>query len=382
MAEVVAIQHDGVMLSLFSEAVGLSKGQWVRTEGDEYRIPLSDQLLGRMVDGLGRVTDGAPFEPKCYRSLHAMPPEPMNRQLISQPMPLGVRALDAMLTCGVGQRVGIFAAPGGGKSTLLGMLCAGAEADVIVLALVGERGREVREFTDTVLSAEARKKCVLVVATSERPALERLKASYTATTIAEYFRDMGLNVLLMVDSLTRYARAAREVGLASGEPPVAGGYPPSVFANLPRIVERAGPADSGSITAIYTILVEGDNMNEPVADEVRSLLDGHIILSRKLAERNHYPAIDITASVSRVMHLVTSEEHRQLSGKLRRIMSLYKDIELLVRVGEYQPGNDPEADEALLRWPGIKNFLCQPTDALCDYRTTLMQLQKIISGPC
>ncbi|EMB0358559.1 FliI/YscN family ATPase, partial [Salmonella enterica] len=267
--------------------------------------------------------------------------------------------IDATLTCGRGQRLGIFAAAGGGKSTLLSMLCDGVEADVIVLALVGERGREVREFLEYTLSDYARSRCVTVVATSERAALERLKASFVATTIAEYFRDQGKNVVLMIDSLTRYARAAREVGLSSGEPPVASGFPPSVFATLPRLLERAGNGKVGSITAFYTVLVEGDNMNEPIADEVRSILDGHIVLSRKLAEANHYPAIDVSASVSRVMRQIVTSEHMRLAGHLRTLIALYREIELLVRVGEYREGQDPDADKALRCWPVIQQFLQQ-----------------------
>lgn len=381
-AEVVTVKGEYAFLSPFSSAQGLHCGQWVRSGGSEYTIPLDDSLLGMMVDGLGRPLPGQGTLRKVteHRSLYAEAPEPMSRALIELPMALGVRALDGVLTCGVGQRVGIFAAAGGGKSTLLSMLCDGATADVTVLALVGERGREVREFTELVLSTEARKKSVIVVATSERPALERLKASWTATTIAEYFRDKGLNVLLMVDSLTRYARAAREVGLAAGEPPVSGGFPPSMFAQLPRLLERAGPAQKGSITGIYTVLVEGDNHNEPVADEVRSLIDGHIVLSRKLGESNHYPAIDIGASVSRVMHMVTSARHQALSGKLRRMMGLYREIELLVRVGEYQPGQDPEADEALRRWPQIRTFLCQATNERSDFQQTLALLEQVVEG--
>jgi type III secretion protein N (ATPase) len=377
-AEVVSVTEDGTFISPFSDTRGLKRGQWVRACGHEYRIALSDGMLGTLVDGLGRPLYGETGPVRELRSLSATPPDPMRRQIISEPLPLGVKALDGVLTFAKGQRIGIFAAAGGGKSTLLSMLCDGTRADVIVLALVGERGREVREFVELTLSEEARKRSVIVVATSERPALERLKASWTATTIAEYFRDKGLNVLLLVDSLTRYARAAREVGLASGEPPVAGGFPPSVFANLPRLLERAGPAETGSISAIYTVLVEGDNLNEPVADEVRSLLDGHIVLSRKLAESNHYPAIDVGASVSRVMHMVTSEEHRALAGRLRRMMTLYKEIELLVRVGEYQAGQDPEADEALQRWPRIRQFLCQATDKSVSWADMLQQLRQAV----
>lgn len=381
-AEVVSISGEYAMLSPFASAHGLRCGQWVRSGGSEYTIALGDSLLGMMVDGLGRPLPGQGKLKNVqeHRSLYAPAPDPMSRSLIEHPMVTGVKALDGVLTCGIGQRVGIFAAAGGGKSTLLSMLCDGASADVTVLALVGERGREVREFTELVLSPEARKKSVIVVATSERPALERLKASWTATTIAEYFRDKGLNVMLMVDSLTRYARAAREVGLAAGEPPLSGGFPPSMFAQLPRLLERAGPAKVGSITGIYTVLVEGDNYNEPVADEVRSLIDGHIVLSRKLADNSHYPAIDVGASVSRVIHMVTSDRHRALAGKLRRMMSLYKEIELLVRVGEYQLGHDPESDEALHRWPKIREFLCQQTSESINYEQTLSQLRHAVEG--
>lgn len=382
-AEVVSLQGDSAFLSPFDQATGLQCGQQVYASGAQHKIGLGPFLLGHIVDGLGRSLDGSPpGEVEQWRPLDGPAPDAMSRQLIDTPLPLGVRALDGLLTCGRGQRLGIFAAAGGGKSTLLGMVCDGTAADVVVLALVGERGREVREFLEVVMSPAARQRSVFVIATSDRPALERLKASFTATTIAEYFRDQGLEVLLMVDSLTRYARAAREVGLASGEPPVAGGFPPSVFAMLPRLLERAGPAARGTITAIYTVLVEGDNMNEPVADEVRSILDGHIVLSRKLAEANHYPAIDIAASVSRVMNQITTPAHQQLAGKLRRLMALYREIELLVRVGEFQQGQDAEADEALKRWPLIRQFLCQERDGLCDFEQTLRLLQRVVTGPC
>jgi type III secretion protein N (ATPase) len=378
LAEVVSVTAEGTFISPFSDTAGLHRGQWVRTYGHEYRIALSDDMVGTLVDGLGRPLYGSSGGGGEYRSLSALPPDPMSRTIISEPMPLGVKSLDGVLTFAKGQRMGIFAAAGGGKSTLMSMLCDGTTADVIVIALVGERGREVREFVELTLSEKVRKRSVIVVATSERPAMERLKATWTATTIAEFFRDQGLDVLLLVDSLTRYARAAREVGLASGEPPVSGGFPSSVFANLPRLLERAGPAAYGSISAIYTVLVEGDNLNEPLADEVRSLLDGHIILSRKLAEANHYPAIDIGASASRVMHMVVSEEHRRLAGRLRRLMSLYKEIELLVRVGEYQSGQDAEADDALHRWPFIKAFLCQSTDENVPWQMMLREMQRAV----
>ncbi|ELL0653772.1 FliI/YscN family ATPase [Salmonella enterica] len=358
LAEVVSLQDGYACLSLFDIAVGLRCGTSVVASGAEYQIAVGDFLLGKTLDGLGRLPNSSdiPYGVE-YRPLESAPPDPMERALIEEILPVGVRAIDATLTCGRGQRLGIFAAAGGGKSTLLSMLCDGVEADVIVLALLGERGREVREFLEYTLSDYARSRCVTVVATSERAALERLKASFVATTIAEYFRDQGKNVVLMIDSLTRYARAAREVGLSSGEP--ASGFPPSVFATLPRLLERAGNGKVGSITAFYTVLVEGDNMNEPIADEVRSILDGHIVLSRKLAEANHYPAIDVSASVSRVMRQIVTSEHMRLAGHLRTLIALYREIELLVRVGEYREGQDPDADKALRCWPVIQQFLQQ-----------------------
>lgn len=379
LAEVVSLQNGYAYLSLFDIATGLKCGTPVTASGKEYQIAVGDFLLGHSLDGLGRLSpDLAIPHDAEYRSLNALPPAPMDRALIDTILPVGVRAIDGTLTCGRGQRLGIFAAAGGGKSTLLSMLCDGVEADVIVLALVGERGREVREFLEFTLSEHARSRCVTIVATSERPALERLKASFVATTVAEYFRDQGKNVVLMIDSLTRYARAAREVGLSSGEPPVASGFPPSVFATLPRLLERAGNGKTGSITGFYTVLVEGDNMNEPVADEVRSILDGHIVLSRKLAEANHYPAIDVSASVSRVMRQIATEEHVYLSGYLRKLLALYREIELLVRVGEYKPGQDLEADKALHCWPEIQRFLQQSTGAGQSLSETLALLKAAL----
>jgi len=379
-AEVVAINGDYAMLSPFAEPLGVTTGSRVVPTGSVHQIALGDFLLGRILDGMGQPLDGSPLpEGGELRSLEGAAPNPLTRQLIDTPLPLGVRAIDGILTCGMGQRIGIFAAAGGGKSTLLGMICDGSLADVIVLALIGERGREVREFLEHTLTEEARARCIMVVSTSDRPALERLKAAYTATAISEYFRDRGSNVLLMMDSLTRFARASREIGLAAGEPPAAGGYPPSFFARLPRLLERAGPAEFGSITAIYTVLVEGDNLNEPVSDEVRSILDGHIVLSRKLAQANHYPAIDIAASVSRIMGQVTERDHRDNAGKLRRLMSAWQEIELLVRVGEYQEGQDEEADEAMQRKEAIREFLCQSTTEKNGYEETLELLCQTLN---
>ncbi|HFT5242793.1 TPA: EscN/YscN/HrcN family type III secretion system ATPase [Yersinia enterocolitica] len=384
LAEVVAIEQETALLSPFAASVGLRSGQWVRPLRHTHRVRTGSDLLGRIVDGLGAAIDGGPPLSGHWRELDSLPPDPLTRQPIQRILTTGIRALDGILSCGEGQRVGIFAAAGVGKSTLLSMLCEGSNADVMVLALIGERGREVQEFLDQVLTPQARARTVVVVATSDRPALERLKGLYTATTIAEYFRECGLKVLLMADSLTRYARAAREIGLAAGELPAAGSFPPSVFAALPRLLERAGNSDRGSITAFYTVLVEGDNMNEPVADEVRSLLDGHIVLSRKLAGAGHYPAIDIAASVSRIMPQIVTDEHLALAQKLRRMQACYQEIELLVRVGEYQAGHDPQADEALQRYPAICAFLQQETRLSCDHdainlSSTLAKLAQVLS---
>lgn len=382
-AEVVALEGHSALLSPFAEPIGMCVGSLVEPLGKPHEVAVGPFLLGTVIDGLGRPLDGNAPPGRSERCpLERAAPDPLTRPVIDTPLPLGVRAIDGLLTCGRGQRIGIFAAAGGGKSTLLSMICDGSKnADVIVLALIGERGREVREFLEHTLSAAARKRSVVVVSTSDRPALERLKAAYTATTIAEHFRDQGMDVLLMMDSLTRFARASREIGLAAGEKPAAGSYPPSFFARLPKLLERAGPAAKGSITGIYTVLVEGDNLNEPVADEVRSILDGHIVLSRKLAEANHYPAIDVGASVSRVMSQVVEADHVRLAGRLRRLMASYREIELLVRVGEYQPGHDPEADEALARKDAIRGFLCQPVRELNDFDETLSMLWKTVDGP-
>ncbi len=383
LAEVVAIEQQTALLSPFAASAGLSCGQWVRPLGHTHRVQVGADLLGRILDGLGVPMDSGPPLSGHWCELDRSPPDPLIRQPIQQILTTGIRAVDGLLSCGEGQRLGIFAAAGVGKSTLLSMLCAGSHADVMVLALIGERGREVREFLEQVLTVETRARTVVVVATSDRPALERLKGIYTATRVAEYFRDCGLKVLLMADSLTRYARAAREIGLAAGELPAAGSFPPSVFAALPRLLERAGNSAQGSITAFYTVLVEGDDMNEPVADEVRSLLDGHIVLSRKLAGAGHYPAIDIAASVSRIMPQIVTGEHLALAQKLRQMQTCYQEIELLVRVGEYQAGHDLQADEALARYPAICAFLQQENRLSCNsdavsLKHTLAQLARAL----
>ncbi|TDR76599.1 FliI/YscN family ATPase [Paludibacterium purpuratum] len=381
LAEVIGLAAGDALLSPYREPVGVRVGSFVRPCGARAQIGVGPALLGRVLDALGRPCDGLPApRVESRRSVDTDAPDPMRRLAIDRCLPMGVRAIDTTLTVGLGQRLGIFAPAGCGKSTLLAMLCAGSRADVVVLSLIGERGREVREFLEQVLTPAARAKSVVVVATSDRPALERLKAAATATTIAEYFRDQGCNVLLLVDSLTRYARAVREIGLAAGEPMVGGGYPPSLYAQLPRLLERAGRGETGSITAFYTVLME--DRHDPLAEEVRSLLDGHIVLSRKLAEANHYPAIDVLASISRVMHQVAEPAHRAAAGRLRQLLATWNEVELLLRVGEYQPGQDAETDEAIDRRAKLNALLRQPVDQYCDFADALAQLAQSVGVPC
>ena len=314
-----------------------------------------------------------------FYPIYADPPPAMKRKLITKPISLGLRVLDGLITCGQGQRLGIFAAAGGGKSTLLSSIIKGTNADVCVLALIGERGREVREFIERDLGPEGMKRSVLVVSTSDKSSMERLKAAYTATAVAEYFRDQGRNVLLMMDSVTRFGRAQREIGLATGEPPTRRGFPPSVFSTLPKLMERAGNSDKGSITALYTVLVEGDDMTEPIADETRSILDGHIIISRKLASMNHYPAIDVLSSVSRVMNSIVTQEHKNVAQRVREILAKYAEIELLVQLGEYKQGADPEADFALSHIDKINAFLRQGLSEKSTFDETIKALEQVIA---
>ncbi|GHU00991.1 EscN/YscN/HrcN family type III secretion system ATPase [Betaproteobacteria bacterium] len=379
-AEVVGFIKNVALLTPLGDLQGIAPDTEVIPTGKVHSVPVGKDLLGRVLDGLGVPIDGGPpLMPSGFYPVYADAPNPMTRKLIQRPMPLGLRALDGVLTCGEGQRMGIFAAAGGGKSTLLSSIIKGSAADVCVLALIGERGREVREFIEHDLGVEGRKKAVLVVSTSDRSSMERLKAAYTATAIAEYFRDQRQRVLLLMDSVTRFGRAQREIGLAAGEPPTRRGFPPSVFSTLPRLMERAGNSDKGSITALYTVLVEGDDMTEPIADETRSILDGHIVLSRKLAGANHYPAIDVMASVSRVMGAITDKSHREAAQKLRAILAKYAEIELLVQIGEYQKGNDAEADRALEKIGAVNAFLRQGLDDHPDFETTLAGLKQAVS---
>lgn len=381
MAEVVGFQEDAALLMPLGSFQGLSSSTEVVAQKGAHLLPVGSGLLGRVLDGFGNIIDGRPerFVPEAHYPVSRPAPDPLQRPVIQRPLSLGIRCLDGLLTCGEGQRLGIFAAAGVGKSTLLAQILANTEADVVVLALVGERGREVREFLDLVLDEKAREKSVVVVSTSDRPCMERLKCALVATTVAEYFRDQGKRVLLLVDSVTRFARAQRMVGLAAGEPPARRGFPPSVFSALPELMERAGPAPQGSITALYTVLVEGDDMNEPVADETRSILDGHIILSRELASANHYPAVDVLESVSRVMNQVVSKEHSAAAARVRGMMARYRDSSLLIRIGEYKAGSDPETDKAIERHGAVESFLRQELGEATPFEETVKRLGELSS---
>jgi flagellum-specific ATP synthase len=353
----------------------------VQSSRGQLTVEVGENLLGRVLDGLGRPFDGrGPLNGDAQYPLQNSPPDPLERQRIKEPLPVGVRAIDGLLTCGKGQRIGIFAGSGVGKSTLLGMMARNTTADVNVIGLVGERGREVREFIERDLGPEGLARSVVVVATSDQPALIRLKGAYTATAIAEYFRDKGYDVLFMMDSVTRFAAAQREVGLAVGEPPATRGYPPSVFAIMPKLLERTGPGRAGTITALYTVLVEGDDMNEPIADTVRGILDGHIVLSRRLADRGHYPAIDVLASVSRVMPEVISREHLRAAIQVKEMMAAYQEMEDLINIGAYQSGTNPRVDRAISLIESIRGFLKQDVDEGSTLDAALTGLLDIAAG--
>jgi flagellum-specific ATP synthase len=358
-AEVVGFREGRTLLMPLGEMHGIGPGTPVSATGGSFRVPVGRALLGRVLDGLGRpIDDGPPVTTGELRSAAGAPPSPMARSRIDRRLELGVRALDTLVPCGRGQRLGIFAGSGVGKSTLLGMIAGSTQASVNVICLVGERGRELLEFIERDLGS-AIERSVVVVATSDQPALIRIKAALVATTLAEHFRDQGEDVLLMMDSVTRLAMAQREIGLAIGEPPATRGYTPSVFALLPRLLERAGTSDRGSITGLYTVLVEGDDMNEPVADAARSILDGHCVLTRELAHRNHYPAIDVLQSVSRLADEITSGEVRAAAGALRETLAAHRAKEDLISIGAYTPGADPQVDYAIAKLPSIDRFLRQ-----------------------
>lgn len=377
--EVVGFRDGRLLTVPLGDTAGIRPGDRIVARGGTLSVPVGVRLVGRVIDGLGRPIDGkGPLQVNDAAPLKPPAMNPLSRSPIEQAVGTGVRALDAMLTCGRGQRIGLFGGSGVGKSTLLGMMARGTDADIVVLALVGERGREVRSFLEHDLGPQALERSIVVVSTSDSPPLLRLRAAYSATAIAEHFRAAGKNVLLMMDSVTRFAMAQREVGLAAGEPPTAKGYPPSVFALLPGLLERAGNLRTGgSITAIYTVLVEGDDTNEPIADAVRGILDGHIVLSRDLAARNHYPAIDILHSVSRTMPDVTSVAHREKAGKLREWLATLRDSEDLVSVGAYVAGSNPRIDEALAKRDAVSAFLRQPADTSPSFADAVAALEQL-----
>lgn len=382
-AEVVGVSRQHAVLTPLGALDGVSPTTEVYATGRQASVRVGDGLLGRILDAHGEPIDGrgpiavAGGPPVVEVPIYAAAPNPLERKLIERPFATGVRAIDTVMTAGEGQRIGIFAVAGGGKSTLLGMLARGATADVNVIALVGERGREVNEFIHDNLGPAGLAKSVIVVATSDRPALERSRAAWVATAIAEHFRDRGQRVMLLVDSITRFARALRDVGLAVGEPPARRGFPPSVFSALPRLFERAGNNDKGSITAFYTVLMEGEDGDDPIVEEVRSILDGHIVLSRKLAAAYHYPAIDVLTSLSRTMPRVVEQAQLRSAGQLRKYLAKHEDIELLLQLGEYKKGSDPEADIAIEKIQPIRKLLQQSSTDLADYAQSVSALRKL-----
>ena len=377
-AEVVGFREGYVLLMPLGETKGIGPGCQVVSAQKVWQVKVGPELLGRVIDGLGNPIDGkGPILCKSEYPIQADPPAPLDRPVIKDSLYVGVRAIDGLITMGQGQRIGIMAGSGVGKSTLLSMIARNTEADISVIALVGERGREVKEFIERDLGEEGLKRSVVVVATSDKPALVRIKGALTATAIAEYFRDQGRKVILMMDSVTRFAMAQREVGLTVGEPPATRGYTPSVFALLPRLLERAGTSAKGSITGIYTVLVDGDDMNEPIADAVRSILDGHIVLSRNIAAQNHFPAIDVLASVSRVMSAVVPKEHMEANRKLRALMAVYKEAEDLIHIGAYVKGSSQKIDEAIQKIDAINDFLCQGVFEVQGFEETIQRLEGI-----
>lgn len=378
LAEVVGFRDKHLLLMPLGETTGIGIGSIVKATGKPLQVGVGEELLGKVVDWRGIPLDGEEaIMCNDFANISNSPPNPLSRQRITDVMPLGVKAIDGMLTIGRGQRVGIFAGSGVGKSTLMGMIARNALSDINVIALIGERGREVREFIEKDLQEEGLRRSIVVVATSDQPALIRLKAAQTATAIAEYFRDQGKYVLLLMDSLTRFAMAQREVGLAIGEPPVTRGYTPSVFAVMPKLLERAGNSEKGSITGLYTVLVDGDDMTEPVTDTARGILDGHIVLSRKLANRNHFPAIDVLQSISRVMGDIATPEHKSAAFEVKKHLAIYQESEDLINIGAYVKGSNPDIDIALEKNPYIRDFLHQKVDENYDFKSTLDILQEI-----
>ena len=377
LAEVVGFKEGKTQLMPYDVTDGIGLGNVVENTGETLKVWVGPEVLGKCLDGLGRPADGSILSNALAYPVEAPPPDPMSRVIINEVLPLGVKAVDGLITVGKGQRIGIFAGSGVGKSTLMGMFARNTKADINVIALIGERGREVREFIERDLGEEGMKRSVVVVATSDRPALERNKAAKTATAIAEYFRDQGKDVLLMMDSLTRFSMAQREIGLANGEPPVSRGYPPSVYAEMPKLLERAGNGAVGSITGLYTVLVDGDDFNEPITDTARSILDGHIMLSRKLGHKNHYPAIDILQSISRCMSQIATKEHKQFAGKLKNVMATYNEAEDLINIGAYKRGSNASIDYAIEKIDAVNQFLCQDVYEKIAFDESLSRLKAL-----
>lgn len=377
MAEVVGFRDRHILLMPFESVEGIGAGCIVENTGHPLTIMTGDNILGHTLDGLGRPTDVESLDLDAEYPVDAVPPEPMSRVIIRDVLPLGVKAVDGLITVGKGQRIGIFAGSGVGKSTLMGMFARNTRADVNVIALIGERGREVREFVENDMGEEGMKRSVVIVATSDKPALIRNKAAKTATAIAEYFRDQGKDVLLMMDSLTRFCMAQREIGLASGEPPVTRGYPPSIYSEMPKLLERAGNSDKGSITGLYTVLVDGDDFNEPITDTARSILDGHIVLSRRLGQKNHYPAIDVLASISRCMSAIAGDSHKSAAGKLRNVLGTYDEAEDLINIGAYKSGSNAAIDYAVQKINAVNQFLMQGTMEKFSFEEIIQRLEEM-----
>lgn len=380
LAEVVGFKEKKVLLMPLGGMEGIGPGSKVEATGSSLKVKVGNHLMGRVLDGLGNPLDGKPaLQSGVTYQVMGQPINPMDRSRILNPLPLGVRAIDGLLTCGNGQRIGIFSGSGVGKSTLLGMIARNTQADVNVIALIGERGREVKEFIDNDLQEDGLRRSVVIVATSDQPPLIRMKGALMASAIAEFFRDQGMNVMLMMDSVTRFSMAQREIGLAIGEPPVTKGYTPSVFAVLPKLLERSGTSGKGAITGLYTVLVEGDDMNEPIADAVRGILDGHIVLSRKMANHTHYPAIDVLASLSRVMPNITSKEHARLANDIKEILSTYREAEDLISIGAYARGSNKKIDYAIEKIEKINQFLQQDVHEPSTYEETLEAMHQLVN---
>ncbi|GAA0329788.1 flagellar protein export ATPase FliI [Oceanobacillus sp. FSL W7-1281] len=380
LAEVVGFQNEKIILMPYREVNEVGSGCLVEATGNPLNVKVGRSLIGHVLDPLGKpLLDGEAL-PKGLTGYQTerKPPNPLSRPTIRQPLQVGVRAIDGFLSMGIGQRVGLFAGSGVGKSTLLGMIARNSNADVNIIALIGERGREVREFIEHDLGEEGLKKSIIVAATSDQPALMRIRGAYTATAISEYFREQGFNVNLMMDSVTRVAMAQREIGLAVGEPPTTKGYTPSVFSILPKLLERAGTDENGSITGFYTVLVDGDDMNEPIADAVRGILDGHIVLDRKIAERGQYPAINVLKSISRVMNVITTNEHQQIATKLRTLLATYEENNELISIGAYKKGTNPEVDLAVASYPNIVSFLKQGVYEQVSFEETVQMMKNLV----